>query len=62
MVSNQPRRKIPACGNVTTRVRCKGNVKIDLRKIGYKGVEWISVALDRDLWWVEHGNEPSGSV
>jgi hypothetical protein len=26
------------------------NIKIDLREIGWYGVDWIDMALDRDQW------------
>jgi hypothetical protein len=34
------------------RPRCRwmDNIKIDLRKIGFDGMDWIDVALDRDQW------------
>jgi hypothetical protein len=28
----------------------KGNIKIDFKKIGWEGVEWINVAHDVDKW------------
>jgi hypothetical protein len=31
------------------------NIKMDLREIGWGGMDWIDLAQDRD-----HGNEPSG--
>jgi hypothetical protein len=27
------------------------NIKMDLREIGWDGVDWIDVAQDRDQWW-----------
>jgi hypothetical protein len=27
------------------------NIKIDLRKIGWEGVDWIHLAQNRDQWW-----------
>jgi hypothetical protein len=33
------------------------NIKMDLREIGWGGMDWIDLAQDRD-----HGNEPSGSI
>jgi hypothetical protein len=27
------------------------NIKIDLREIGWGGVDWIDMAQDRDQWW-----------
>jgi hypothetical protein len=26
------------------------NIKIDLRKIGWDGMDWIELVLDRDQW------------
>jgi hypothetical protein len=33
------------------------NIKMDLREIGWDGVDWIDMAQDS-----EHGIEPSGSI
>jgi hypothetical protein len=30
--------------------RCVDNIKMDLREIGWDGVDWIDVAQDRDQW------------
>jgi hypothetical protein len=45
------------------------NIKIDLREIGWNGVDWIDLAHDRDQWRAlvvegscEHGDEPSSSI
>jgi CRISPR/Cas system-associated protein Cas7 (RAMP superfamily) len=27
-----------------------GNIKMDLREIGFGDVDWINLALDRDRW------------
>jgi hypothetical protein len=32
------------------RRRCVDNIKIDLREIGWEGVDWIDMAQDRDEW------------
>jgi hypothetical protein len=32
------------------RRRWVDNIKIDLRDIGWDGVDWIDLALDRDQW------------
>jgi hypothetical protein len=34
-------------------VRCKSkdNVKIDLKEIGWEGVDWICLAQDSSQWW-----------
>jgi hypothetical protein len=36
------------------------NIKIDLREIGWEGLDWVSVAQDTDS--CEHGDEPLGST
>jgi hypothetical protein len=37
------------------RRRWEYNIKMDLREIGWKGVDWIRLAQDRDQWW-DHVN------
>jgi hypothetical protein len=32
------------------RHRWEGEIKMDLREIGWGGVEWIHLAQDRDRW------------
>jgi hypothetical protein len=32
------------------RRRCEDNVRVDLREIGWKGVDWIRMDRDRDQW------------
>jgi hypothetical protein len=32
------------------RCRCVDNIKIDLREIGWDGMDWIDLAQDSD-WW-----------
>jgi hypothetical protein len=32
------------------RRRCVDNIKIDLREIGWDGMDWIDLAQDRDQW------------
>jgi hypothetical protein len=27
------------------------NIKIDLRNLGWSGMDWIDLAQDRDQWW-----------
>jgi hypothetical protein len=39
------------------RRRWLDNIKMDLREIGWNGVDWIDMAQDG-----EHGIEPSGSI
>jgi hypothetical protein len=40
------------------------NIKMDLRDIGWNGMDWIDLVQDRDPVGgsCEHGNEPSGSI
>jgi hypothetical protein len=40
------------------------NIKIDLREIGWDGMDWIDLAQDREPveGSCEHGDEPSGSL
>jgi hypothetical protein len=40
------------------------NIKMDLREIGWDGMDWIDLAQGRDQWEgsCEDGNEPSGSI
>jgi len=32
--------------------RSEDNIKMDLQEIGYRGVDWIELAQDRDRWRV----------
>jgi hypothetical protein len=32
------------------RCRLEDGIKLDLREIGWEGVEWIQLAQDRDQW------------
>jgi hypothetical protein len=32
------------------RRRCVDNIKMDLREIGWDGMDWIDMAQDRDQW------------
>jgi hypothetical protein len=34
----------------TPRHRWENNIKIDLQEVGYRGINWISLAQDRDRW------------
>jgi hypothetical protein len=39
------------------------NIKMDLREIGWDGMDWIDLAQDRDQWRaLVNGNKPSGSI
>jgi hypothetical protein len=42
------------------RCRCEGNVKIDIREVGYGGLD--STDLDEERGSCEHGNEYSYSI
>jgi hypothetical protein len=46
------------------RRRWVDNIKMDLREIGWDGMDWIDLALDRDQrkGSCQHGNEPLGSI
>jgi hypothetical protein len=33
-----------------TRRRWEGNIRIDLREAGWKSVDWMHLAQDRDQW------------
>jgi hypothetical protein len=33
------------------RHRWEDGIRLDLREIGWEGVEWIHLAEDRDQWW-----------
>jgi hypothetical protein len=37
-----------SCGR--PRNRCEDNIRLDLREIRRKGVDWIHLAQDRDQW------------
>jgi hypothetical protein len=32
------------------RRRCEDGIRTDLREIGWRGVDWIQLAADRDRW------------
>jgi hypothetical protein len=32
------------------RRRCGDNIKINLREVGWEGMDWIDLAEDRDMW------------
>jgi hypothetical protein len=32
------------------RIRCVDNIQIDLREIGWGGIDWIVLAQDRNHW------------
>jgi hypothetical protein len=45
------------------RRRWVDNIKINIREIGWDGMDWIDLAQCRDQWRTcEHGNEPWGSI
>jgi hypothetical protein len=33
------------------RRRWEDNIKMDLQKLGFCGLDWIELAHDRDRWW-----------
>jgi hypothetical protein len=33
-----------------SRRRCVDNIKMDLREIGWDGIDWIDLVQDRDQW------------
>jgi hypothetical protein len=33
------------------RHRWEDNIRMNLREIGWEGVDWIHLAQDRDQWW-----------
>jgi hypothetical protein len=46
------------------RRRWEDNIKMDLREVGCKGMDWIDLAQDRDIWraLANAVNEPSRSI
>jgi hypothetical protein len=46
------------------RHRWVDNIKMNLREIGWSGMDWIDLAQNRDQWRrsCEHSNETSGSI
>ena len=35
-----------------SRHRCEDNIKMDLQEVGWRGMNGIALAQDRDRWWV----------
>jgi hypothetical protein len=35
----------------TPRNRWEYNIKMDLQEVGWRGMDWIDVAQNRDRWW-----------
>jgi predicted small integral membrane protein len=33
------------------RRRWEDNIRMDLQEVGYVGMDWIGLAVDRDRWW-----------
>jgi hypothetical protein len=31
--------------------RWEDNIKMDIQKVGWGGMDWINLAQDRDRWW-----------
>jgi hypothetical protein len=45
------------------RRRWEDDIKIDLREVGWGGMDWINLAQDRDRWRaLVNVVEPSGSI
>jgi hypothetical protein len=44
------------------RRRCVDYIKMDIREIGYCGMDWIDLAQGPVESSCEHGNEPSGCI
>jgi hypothetical protein len=48
------------------RRRCVGNIKMDLKEIGWDDMDWIDLAQDREQWKALVNtvmiDEPSGSI
>jgi hypothetical protein len=46
------------------RRRCEINIRMNLREVGCRGVDWFHLARDRDQWQIvfEYGNDPSDSI
>jgi hypothetical protein len=44
--------------------RWEDNIRMDLREIGWEGVNWINLSQDRDPWQTscEDGSKPLGSI
>jgi hypothetical protein len=43
--------------------RWEGNIRMDRRKIGWEGVDWMHLTHNRYQRWAhEHGNKPLGSI
>jgi hypothetical protein len=36
---------------VKPRRSWENNIKIDLKEVGYRNMDWIDVSEDRDRWW-----------
>jgi hypothetical protein len=34
-----------------TKAYMEDNIRMDLREIGWKGMDWMRVVQDRDQWW-----------
>ena len=33
------------------RCRCNDKIKMDLKELGWKGIEWIDLVQVKDRWW-----------
>jgi hypothetical protein len=47
----------------SSRFKWVDNIKMDLREIGWYGMDWIDLAQDKHHWRAcEHSNDPLGSI
>jgi hypothetical protein len=44
------------------RQRWEDNIKLNLQEVGFRGMDWIELARDRDRWRAFMNVEPSGSI
>jgi hypothetical protein len=61
ILMGKPERKRPLG---RPRPRWVDNSEMDLREIGWDGMDWIELVQSRDRWRAleKHGDEPSGSL
>jgi hypothetical protein len=45
-----PRATDPTCQTLSCSIRPFNFVKMDLREVGWDGMDWIDLAQDRDRW------------
>jgi hypothetical protein len=49
ILAGKPEGKRPL---IRTKHRWEDNIRMDLREIGWEGMDWMHLAHDRDQWWV----------